>query len=296
MTTEAKILADKPGIYPGIPFGDYCDIVALNHSTLKHLVGVTPELGRYNMLHDIKDTKSLRKGHGTHSAVLTPDEFATEYVEMPVWGDGRVTANKEAKAKWIIENEHKIQLESTKRKDGTIDSEYQKCVAMRDRLLVHETANQFLTGPGQNEMTILWVDPLTGRMCKGRLDRLTRVDDWLTIVDIKSGKGLADWEISKAVEDYAYHMQFAGYVEGLNTIRTANLRVVLVWVCNEPPHEVRVTEMEEPVLAEGAAARAHYLKIYDECMKADHWPSYPVGVDQVDLPKYGYRFTQPEAR
>ena len=274
-----------PKLTPNVPFADYCKIDAINISTLLKLQGVTPEEGQYAMTHDIDDTTSLVKGHATHSALLEPAEFERLYCAMPDFGDGRTTAAKAAKAAWLEANAGKVNLTS---------DEYAAAIGMRDKVLGRPFLKEFFAGAGQNELTLTWTDETTGLACKARVDRITQAHGYQTLIDFKTGRNLADYAIEKAQADYSYHIRMAWYLDALNLLRPSEWRTVLVWACNEPPHVVRATEMDDDPIVEGRAVYRELLDLYAACRKSGNWPGFGDGVEVVNIPPWAYRLTQPK--
>lgn len=271
------------GIHKGLSFAAYCDIDALNISTLLHFDGVTPMAGRHAMLHSKAETEALVRGHASHAAVLEPKVFESLYCKMPLPGPFRTKAAKEERFNWDSAHKDSIILDA---------KDYGVAVAVRDALM-KSWASELFTGAGQNEVTILWADPQAGIECKARIDRLT---DYYgqSIIDLKTARSLADFHLVKAITNYHYHIRMAWYTDALRAIHDGEFRQILVWCCTAAPFEVRATEFEEPQIEEG---RCHYralLEKFAQCREADEWPSYPAGIDVVALPKWTYRYTSPE--
>jgi hypothetical protein len=274
-----------PKLTPGLSFADYCKIEAVNVSTLLKLRDVTPEEGQYAMTHDIDDTTSLVKGHAAHAALLEPAVFESLYCCQPDFGDGRTTAAKTAKAAWLEANAGKIPL---------TQDENAAAIGMRDKVLGRPFLKEFFSGPGQNELTLTWVDETTGLPCKARVDRITQAYGYQTLIDFKTARCLADFAIGKAQAEYAYHIRMAWYVDALNLVRPSEWRPVLVWACNEPPHVVRATEMDDDPIVEGRAVYRELLDLYAACKKSGQWPGFADGVEVVNIPPWAYRLTQPK--
>jgi len=275
----------KPKLIPGLSFADYCKIDAINISTLLKLEGVTPEEGYYAMTHDLDDTTSLVKGHATHAALLEPAVFDATYACMPDFGDGRTAAAKKAKADWLEANGSKIPL---------TPEENAAAVGMRDKILGRPFLKEFFSGEGQNELTVIWTDAKTGLDCKARLDRITVVYGYQTLIDLKTARGLADYQIQKWQAEFHYFIRMAWYTDALNLIHPSDWRMVFVWACNEPPHVVRATEMDDEAIEEGRARWRALLDLYADCKKSGHWPGYPDGIEVVNIPQWAYRLTTPK--
>lgn len=268
-----------------IPFANYCNVKAVNVSTLLLYAGVTPEEGRFEELHPKKDTTSLVKGHATHAAVLEPNVFADTYCCMPSFGDRRTNAAKAAEAEWLRANGDKIAL---------TEAENDAALGASKRLLESPITHDLFTGLGQNEVSVFWTDKATGLKCKARLDRLTEWHGYQTLADIKTAYDISDRGIATAIGEYRYPTRMAWYSDALALIRPAEWRVVFAWAKNKPSYEVRVTECDEDAMTEGRAQYRALLDLYAECLAADKWPSYPEGIEVVNPPRWYYTYTQPK--
>ena len=277
-----------PVLQPGIPFGDYCDLDAVNATKLLTYRGRSCRAARYQQIHGIKETPSLLKGHALHAAVLEPDVFGKLYATQPTakelgFNDFRPRAAQVARDKWLEEHVQSVNM--------TRD-EWNATVFMRDSILSDPTTAQFFTGKGSSELTLTWTDKTTQLDCKGRVDRLTFYHNYPALVDIKTARDVDDRECEKAIFNYGYHIRLAWYLDALMAYRPGDFRVFIVWVQNSPPYEARYTELEDDPLREGRAQYRHLLDLHAECLKKNEWPGYPEGLP-VGIPQWGYKLTVP---
>lgn len=272
----------KPGLYPGVPFDEYTRWNAVNHSTLRHF-DKTPAHARWHMLHPEPSSKYQELGHAIHAALLEPARFEVEYVVAPDV-DRRT---KVGKAEWAdFEAKHKGA-------SFIMESEMEVLRAIQSNAAQHETIKQVLYGLGVNELSLVWVDPETGMLCKARIDRLTSLDGPL-IVDLKSTHAPASthgWQM--AVEKYKLHQQAAHYRNGLNVLRPLpegqTRKYAWLVVETEFPGAVRIFEAEDAALDIGRDQVAAHLRAYKECMETGSWPAWPQGMDIAGLPPWVYK-------
>lgn len=269
------MIPDKPGIYPNLPFADYHQIRAVNHSTL---VGFnrTPAHAREQMLHPKDGTEALATGHAFHTFLLQPEVFAAEYV-VPPKINRRFKAGKAAWKEW--EAAHPGALLLTQEEGETYHE-------MREAVLAHPTAKELLSGAGANELTLVWTDPETGLLCKARLDRLTALAGWPFIVDVKTSRNAAERPFQRDIAAYHYHQQGAWYRHGANALKPAERRVALIAVEKEPPFGVAVWEITDRALDQGARECRKHLQEYAHCMETGVWPCYDAGMGLLDLPPW----------
>lgn len=81
-----------PGIYPGVPFSAYCQVDAVNQTSLKVLHDISPREYRIRLEEDT-DTPARQFGRGVHTAWLEAHEFRNRYA---VWDGERKGAEWKA--------------------------------------------------------------------------------------------------------------------------------------------------------------------------------------------------------
>ena len=284
-TLEAETdVALGPGLHPGISFTDYQAIDAVNNSTLKDWA-YTPAEARQRALNPKEPTAAFRTGDACHVAVFEPQRFKRQYAKCPKW-DLRTIKGKTAKAEWEEAHPDFVSLSR---------DEYEMACGMRDSVWAHPLASKLLSGEGQNEVTVIWIDPETGLLCKARLDRLTTYQGYTMIVDLKTCK---EHEASvemfpKVIGQFHYHQQQAFYLDGLNALAPHDRRFVFLAVEKTPPYLVGIFELDPEPVAEGRARYRAALEKYVEAQKTQEYPGYPVGIEGVIMPKYFYEHTSP---
>lgn len=276
--------APEPGVYPGIPFDDYARWDAVNHSVLRHMKK-TPAHAYWEKTNQDESTSFQALGHLIHFAVLEPERFAAEGPVVAPDVDRRTTLGKATWAEFQAANAGRAIVTE---KDMRI------LLAIQSNIAQHATAREALYGPGASELSIVWVDPATGVLCKGRLDRVSEIGGWPFIVDIKTtSKPAATHSFQISVESYGYHEQAALYLRGINTLVPPDEGVVrkFAWlVCEtEPPYCVRMFEAEEAALDLGAELIGKYLAQYADCDKRKAWPGWGEGMDVAGLPPWVYK-------
>ncbi len=272
----------KPGLHAGIPFIQYLDVDAMNNSTLK-LFNRTAAHGHYDMTHPPPDKAAFRTGDATHVAILEPERFEKEYVRAPKF-DRRTNKGNAAAAKWAEDHPHHVSL---------LTSEWDLACGMRDSVWSHPLARDLLAGKGANELTVVWNDPDTAILCKGRIDRLTSYRDWTMAVDIKTTRSVEDFSWRSDCAKYGYHQQAAFYLDGLDALAPHKRRFIHVAVEKESPHCVRVFELDDSAIEEGRRKYRRALEMYAEGLKSGEWPGYDVGIEGVDIPRWAYELGEP---
>jgi hypothetical protein len=233
------------------------------------------------MLHPDDPSEAQEVGSAVHVAVLEPERFPSTYAAAPKI-DKRF---KEGKAEWaafVEENKERIVLTS---------EEYGQCLALRDAAWSHPMAAGILRAAGKNEVSAVWKDKETGVICKGRQDRLTYLDNWPAVVDLKTARDAARRQFSRAIDQYGYAEQGAYYLGGLDTLHPfeGDRRYVFIVLEKEPPYAVAVYELDVDAIRVATDKVKGYLRQYATCLESGTWPGYGDGLDLISLPPWAFK-------
>ena len=274
----------KPGIYPGISFTDYQAIDAVNNGLLKDWAYTSAE-ARLRTLRPKEPSAAFRTGDACHVAVFEPKRFAREYARSPKY-NLRTNAGKASAAAW---------RESHPDYAALLPDEYDMATGMRGSVWAHPLASQLLKGNGQNEVTVIWNDSVTGLLCKGRLDRLTSYQGYTMIVDLKTCKEheASVEEFPKVIGRFHYFQQAALYLDGLNVLAPHDRRFVFLAVEKVPPYLVAHHELDPSDINEGRARYRAAMEKYIKAQETQEYPGYSVGIEGITMPKYFYAYTRP---
>lgn len=272
-TTEAVAERKVTGIRQGMTRAEYEAIHGLNQSTLK-LFRRTPAHAREYMVHPPEPTDALELGTAVHVAVLEPERFARQYVAAPKV-DRRTKAGKE---QWAAFEDAHRGLEVLSAEDMEV------CRGIADAAVGLETVARLLASPGKSEVGVVWDDPQTGVRCKALMDRITTFAGWTVVVDLKSTQDASPGAFARDCAKYAYHVQAAFYLDGLNVLAPANRRFFHVAVEKARPYCCAVYELDPPAVAQGRADYREYLRVYAECARSGRWPGYRDAVEPLSLP------------
>ncbi len=277
-------LMPKPGLYQSLPFDEYAAWEAVNHGILQGF-SRTPAHVRYELDHGGKEpTRSLDLGWLTHLAVLEPARFEAGVV-VPPKVDRRT---KEGKATWEQFSAGNVG------KQFVQEDEYRKVLAMRDALLAHPTAGEFLRSRGVSELSVLWEDHEHGIICKARIDRVGYVGEWPIVGDVKTARNASRRAFERAIYDYGYHVQAVHYLAGLHALvpieeGRAFRRFVFFVVESEAPHCVACYELDDAALAQAEQDRQRYLRTWRQCVETGRWEGYSDGIDLASLPAWAFK-------
>ena len=269
----------RPGFYKDVPFDEYASWDAVNSHILTKLAASTPAHLRHELLRGgAEPTDSLELGWLLHLAALEPARFEAEVV-VPPKVDRRTTAGKTAWRDFEAENAGKRLVD--------VDT-FGKVVAMRDALLAHPSAGEFLRSKGVAEVSIVWEEPSAGVLCKARLDRVGYLGEWPIIGDIKTARSAGPRAFERVVHQYGYHIQAQHYLSGLQALAPVPAgqpfrRFCFFVVESDAPHCVAVYEVDESALAVAEMDRQKHIATWRRCVESGTWPGYDDGVALVTL-------------
>jgi len=281
----AESVTPEPGFHLDIDFDTYASWDAANATTL-NMFRRTPAHARHQLdTGGKKRTKSLDLGWLLHVAVLEPERFASDFAVLPKVQDGRTKAAKAILAEFRAEHADKEHIDA---------ETFSKVKAMSNSLMRHPTAREFLSGKGHNEVSIVWVDPETGALCKARIDRVGYENEWPIVGDVKIARDASRFGMERANATFGYHVQAAHYLSGLEVLSPIPdgnpfRRFHVFVVEHEPPYCVAVYEIDDVALEEGLRKRDAYLKKWRECNETGNWHGYPDGVEYVSLPPWALK-------
>ena len=264
----------NPEIHRHISFDAYRAWDDVNASSLKSLLE-SPATYLHTLSNPFQPSAAMALGTAVHAALLEPDAFAS-YVAFE--------GTRRGKAWDEFQAEH---AGSPILKTEELDLVH----AIRNSVLAHPAANALLTGPGDNELSLRWVDPGTGISCKARLDRLCVVDGTLWLPDVKTTRDSSPAAFGRAAWNLHYLLQGACYAYAVEQCGLGeNPRVAYVAVDTTPggPHETAVYYLTEEQLGIGRSQYFAALSTLKSCRESGQFPvACPVPTPLV-LPSWAY--------
>lgn len=286
-----------PGIHT-LTNDEYQASAGASKSKLWKLYKTTPFHARFS---DDAETEAQKFGTASHTAVLEPNNFEPTYVRGPADRRG----NKWTAACEIAQAAGKICL---------TEDDYDDALRLRDVLHRDADIRKLTAGAPAIEQSAYWIDPATGELMRCRPDIFNH--DIKVMADLKSTTSAAAWDFSKKCEEFGYMTQEAIYTEGWTAAGGGPVDAFLfIAVERKAPHAYKLYELSPAAVLEGHAVYRQALESYHACMTLerdvceryktpgpdrddllrDCWPMYGQGVDELDLPAYGYRLTRRES-
>lgn len=225
-----------------------------------------------------EQSQAMRLGSLVHCLALEPGKFARDFIVA----DGINLRTKDGKAEWAAVVESGL--------IPVTGDDYVKASRISNSVTRHPIAGPLLTG-GEAEKTIV-VERDGLLPLKGRVDYM---HPYAGVVELKTAHDASKRAFSGAVGRYSYHLS-ASYYRMLAArharCEEEEIRHTFVVVETKYPFAVAVYTTPEALLEEGRKLWEEQLARFDECMRADHWPSYPAdtldtytggGVARIDV-------------
>jgi len=276
-----KIPAPEPGLHFDIPFGQYLSWDAVNQSACKPM-DITP--AHYvAYLTKNENTPALRVGSLTDTLVFEPKLFAERFDVTPrsyVNSDGDTKpwrGNANVCKEWVAES-------AVSGKTILTPKEHDEAVRLSQAVFKHRAGGELLA-KGQAQISMVWVDEVTGVLCKGRLD-------WLTdeaIVDLKTTIDASEDGFPSQINKYRYHVQAAFYKDGYKAITGLDRPFIIIAAEKGSPWGVHVVEVQPPSLETGRSMYRRALSKFRECQDTNNWHGYSQFVEPIDIPLWAIR-------
>lgn len=267
-----KIPAPKPGIHPNVPFEDYCSWDALNHSKLKRIIeGCSMRSFKAGLADDDSPAKIF--GRAAHMAFLEPDRFVSSFALAPVNPGTQKAYGYDTK---------KYQEACAAQPDKVLlaSEDVDGCKLLVQNIRDHPVARDVFERRGMAEVCIVWVCPITGLVCKGRIDYLNNYS-----TDLKSTTCAAPPSLSSDIVNFFYHTQAAFYEIGKEVLKIEAPHTLVF--LEKKTWDVAVHEIDEPTMAIAKNLVTDALRKVAACQKAKFYPGYTQnGIESIGAPMW----------
>lgn len=225
-TPETKI--EVGNLYSGMPNEIYHSSIGDSKSSLDVF---HEDPYKYFNRKEKKQTRPMQIGSAIHAACLEPDMFASSYMLLPEVKDRR-------------QPEYKRAVKSFGEDKVFTGLDCEKIKGMQKAVQSNARANQLLNSNGYFEISGFYIDEKTGLVLRFRFDKLSFVDGKWHGVDLKKTQGANQYDFSKSIWNYRYHVQDAVYSDGFKSVTGIELdSFSFVVVEEEYPHKVANYEL-----------------------------------------------------
>lgn len=290
----AKDIPNLPaGIYHGIPFVDYTRIDAISRSGLSK---IKQSLAHFRYVGAGEETPSLAFGTLCHHGRLEPEVLSQRYVVIPetltqnlVTGDGKPTTSKNSS----MYKERLARFLEAHPGKQEVSQEWMDNLGGVLRSIKDHPKASWLFDSGMPEVTLVWVDPITGVRCKARVDWVYQPGQLVTnwdmlsarkkksarsiphehfrkriLTDLKTTQDCVDFYLDK----WDYHLQAAMYQEGWFVLTGEMIPFWFVAAESKAPHAVRAAPTSSLALEAGRNEFKYLTNLYKLAKEAKHWP------------------------
>ena len=162
-------------------------------------------------------------------------------------------------------------------------AERDTATALSAKLRADPKTARYLTGDGHSEVTLVWVDPETGILCKARLDRLVPG----IIVDLKNVGSTDERLVRSQCHRLHWHLQAAHYVTGAKVLLGRDHGFRLIGFEDRQPYESAVFAFTpDDLLGVGERLRFDLMRELAENRKNNTWPERHEDEVELEAPDY----------
>jgi hypothetical protein len=237
----------------------------------KHAWHASPRL---NPEWEAVNKKTFDIGRAAHRAVLG---FGDEYVQIPEAVLAKNGAASTTAAKDFI-------ADTRKRGQTPLQAaEVEQIESMRDIAAARLLEHGITLDPDRSELCA--IAQVEGVWCRTMFDNVD-ADIRGPIYDFKTIEDASPDACMRAILNYGYDIQQEHY-RAVWWAATGEIRpFVFIFQEKPKPHEVTLIRLSGSfeAMAKRRAARAR--KIWSDCITANNWPGYPIGMHEVDAPAW----------
>lgn len=281
-------LITTPGAYPGIDMVDYhrnpnlLPAPSLSSSGAKKLLGQSP----FHFWFDSPmnpdrppepEAPHFNIGKAAHDLLLLSDRWPDAYHVLP---EGFAWNKTKAMPEAIAEAEEGREAGKTLLRFEEAATVHRVAASLQRS----ELARAALTN-GESEVTLAWQDKETGVWLRARPDFLPAKRAIITDLKFMAASHCSPDGFRKAIHNFGYHQSAALYGDGIKEVfgeRPKNWLHVVVE--KDEPHCVALYELPGEDIERGRWLNRRAIRLFADCLSADHWPGYADEPVQVGLP------------
>ena len=260
------------GIVSGLDNDLYHKAYGLSCTNLKIMLR-SPAHYHASILFPPKTTAEMQLGSALHTAVLQPDLFDEQYMELPKL-DRRTKEGKEL---------YKQYSESGKTLlDSVTVATVQK---MKESLMQHPIISSVLSS-GSPELSCFGCLPeFPHTLVKCRPDWYN--EELGVLLDLKTACDASPKAFAKASADYLYHLQNALYQDLFSHVSGKHIQAFLFAVVEkEPPYAVALYQLDADAVEKGRDLYRKAILAYNDSLERNYWVGYSPRIEILQLPAW----------
>jgi len=279
----------EPGIYD-MKDEQYFSSPGISNSALSQFAR-SPAHYKESLKTPWETTPAKEKGKALHCLILEPEVFDENYFTLPADAPARPS-----KAVYNAKNPSEASMDKMELW-ATFDAQANgRTIFTADQTAAYkETAKHIrnhaelknLLANGLAEKAVFGKDPVTGLLCRCKVDYLAEINGRIIIVDLKTSADARPNAFQRSAYNYGYFRQAAFY---LDVCRWAGIEVQepFIIACFEPdpPHGLKLFECSGETILRGRGSYRPLLNRMAECMEKDEWPGYDTDITPLLYPSW----------
>lgn len=260
------------GIHYNLPDEAYHRIGAVSsHMVISGLKSLRKAHAYYHKT--FKPTPAFELGRLTHLAILEPDRYNQIVIETDL-PDRRVKAYKDA----VAANPGKTIL---------VKKDAQMIRDMKKAVYANALAPKTLVG-GRTEVTVFVIDPITKLPLKGRIDYVSKKEDYL--LDYKTAAQIQSPFFENDSCRYGYHLQAAFYLMLMNLVgkKIEHYFLLAQEKSDDVDYDCILYKIGFETLEKGESLVNALLPKIEESFRTNFWPGYSSDYEILSLPEWGF--------
>lgn len=280
----------KIGIWPDVPFDQYLAWNAISNSSMsaavRDLNPLVISMAHYRDQQPLDESPSLRFGKYCHAGRF---EFLTalkDFVVLPdlikfdLDSDGnlfesqcKTADNKPTDSKNSAQYKDRLKRFSLRHigKEFVTEDEKVRKEGFLHALDADAAACEYFKNHGpatQYEVAVCWKDPLTGLLCKGRMDCVQH--GTRQVIDLKTTPDICSF--GDSIARFGYHRQGAFYAEGLQILTGHLYESVNVAGETKAPFTIGARPLDYTAMITGHMQYRAILNAIAAAVESDTWP------------------------
>lgn len=237
------------------------------------------------------DTPSKLMGRALHCAILEPWTFGQRFVFVPEGApkDLRHLRNAAKPSQSTVDairwwDDFDAGRGSREIIDKRLAATVQRAGAS---IRSHPELAGYLNRPGTAEESIFATDPVTCVAVKIRPDWRVTIGGLRVMLDLKSTDDARPEAFARTAWNYGYFQGAAYYCDVHEWAGAGKVDLFLLAAFErDPPHAVKLYEVQEAELDRGRAMYRPALDLYAHCRSVNEWPAYSTDIEPLQFPSW----------
>ncbi len=260
------------GVVSGLDNELYHKANGLSCTNLKIMLR-SPAHYHASILFPQKTTAEMQLGSALHTAVLQPDLFDEQYMELPKL-DRRTKEGKELYKQYSDSGKTLL--------DSATVATVQR---MKESLLQHPIISTVLAS-GSPELSCFGCLPeFQHTLVKCRPDWYS--EELGVLLDLKTACDASPKAFAKSCAEYLYHLQNALYTDLFSHVSGRHIQAFLFAVVEkEPPYAVALYQLDADAVEKGRDLYRKSLVAYNDSLERNYWVGYSPKIEVLQLPAW----------